>query len=172
MPGTSLKVLEDAAIVGNVIELSNRVVVNNVVLKNNLSKGEWHRFQMKVNMETKMADVYIDGEYVGNGIKFPISQNLASFRFLSPALNGEEKTKYYLDDIYVYLSDKIISDEERASDLEEYERSGLRPNPRYQAGFGSQFYQYVFDMFYNEFVMSPYGRRVWKDNQFYDFPTN
>ena len=166
------KYLEAGTKTGEILTLSSSVVLNNVTVKTGLSTNEWHRFQMKVNMKTKRADVYVDGELASKDVSFPITQNLAAIRFIAPTARGQETTKYYIDDINLYLSDRILTDEELSSDIAEYTASGLRPHARYLAGFASHYYQFVFDMFYDEFVMTTGGKRIWKDNKFYSLPIN
>ena len=145
--------------------------VGNTTVKTGLTGSTWHRFQMVHDIENDTVDVYIDGSLAKRNLTFLSVDNVSSYRFYTPTLNGTEKTKYYIDDVNVYLSDSTVSDTKLSTALAGYTDSGIRPEPRYQMGFLSQYSNYVYDMFYNEFVMSGISsRRVYKDNRFYDLP--
>ncbi len=149
------------------------VAFNNMPLVTDLDPNAWHRFQMHVDMETYRTAIYVDGKLLNNSLSFPSAKNITSFTFASPpaAPSGDE-TKYYLDDLKVYIHDEILTDEEFGAELERYKASGLMPDPRYTTDTRNTNSAFIFNMFHGEFVMAEGGRRIWKDDRFYDLPIN
>ena len=150
------------------INIGSEITVGNDVVKTDVDT-DWHQMTLLFDMDKYTADVYFDGELIKKSVKMPEVYNFCEFTFASPDVLGEY---WALDDVNIYVSEKVLSKEELEAQVKEYKESGLAPIDRYQAGLLYNYRNYIYDTMYNEFVMYKSGRRFYKDNQFHSMPHN
>ncbi len=152
-----------------ILEIGGSLKVNGKTITKN-EVGKWYKLTLKVNAKSKNAEVYVDGESKGS-VSLPSFENVSGFIFEAPRV-GNDADHWFVDDINIYLSDHVFTDEELAAKLAEFEESGLALPKRLRTGaFGRERY-FIFEALRDEFIMCTYGRRAYRDNKFHSFPVN
>ncbi len=154
---------EELIEIGEKLKISGETITTNEV-------GKWRKLTLKVDAKTKKADVYIDGK-LEKTVSVPNFKNVPGFLFVAPEL-GDINDFWMADDVNLYLSDRVLTDEEIAEKMAEFKKSEWGLPNRYRTGFLGRMRYFTYEAIRDEFLMSTYGRRAYKDNQYYSFPTN
>ncbi len=131
-----------------------------------LKRNTWYNIAVEFDMTKHTANVYVDGKLRESGVSLGSMVNICEMRINVPAAGGE----YYIDDVRIYEWDNVLSEEEFQADLAEWKASELCPPEKYEISRLYQYNQHVFRALYNKFVTRIGGKKVYKDNKYYDLP--
>ncbi len=149
------------------MQLTNVLKVNGTQISNTYFEAErWYKLQFALDLQNRRITTYVDGTKIGNSVSMPVFTNLCELRISAPAVGGD----YFIDDIRIYESSDVISEEEFASANAEWESSPLCPEEKYELGRLYQYDKYAYYVMYNKFLAMVGSKKVYKDNEFQVMP--
>ncbi len=151
----------------NLMSLTDKLSVNGKTVPGiTFAAGKWYKIEFVFNMSKFTVGVYINGSKYGADIALPTLTNISEWRITSPA----EGSEYYIDDIKIYESSEIISDEYFAQELAAWQSNPLCPDEKYEVGRLYRYDKFVYRTLHNKFLARIGSNKVYKDNIMHKMP--
>ncbi len=125
---------------------------------------EWYNIAYDFNMSEKKVYVYIDGTNYGYVALPSDIINVCEFRLYAPSEGGE----FFLDDVRIYESDEILSEDDFGAELARWQGSDFCPPEKYELGRLYQYDKFIYYALYNKFVTRINGTKAYKDNKYHN----
>lgn len=146
------------------VDTNGKVTVNggSTAIATSISAKRWYRVDIAVNMGSRKAEVTFNG---GEPIiaAFPSNlNNIGEFRISTPNLDGSD---WYLDNIKLYESSTVLSDELLKEEWDKYTSSELYSGEKYEMSRIYNYDKFVYYTLYNKFLAAVGGSNFYKDNE-------
>ena len=148
------------------LSISDIIKLNGTKVYDNVEPGRWYSVTMQLSVKNRRAEISINGGEKKSET-LPEMINICEFDFYAPRADGSD---LYIDDVKLYESDTVMSDEDFNADLAKYAASGIMPPEKYEIGRVYQYNKFVFQMLYNKFVAYIGADKFYKNNRFYKMP--
>lgn len=152
----------------NLLVIDDTIKLNGTNVYSGVKANEWYDLDIRVSVKNAHASISVNGGEE-KGVSLTEMINICKFEFLVP--KGTDGA-WYIDDVKLYESPVVMSDEDFNADWEEYKASGFMPPEKYETGRVYQHNKFLFQMMYNKFVAYVGAKKFYKNNRLYTMPAN
>lgn len=150
----------------NLLTIDNDIKLNGKSVYSGVKANEWYDLDIRISVKDARASISVNG---GDETSVSLTEmiNICNFGFLAPRATG---STWHIDDVKLYESPTVMSDEDFNADWEEYKASGIMPPEKYETGRVYQHNKFMFQALYNKFVGYVGAKKFYKNNRFYTMP--